>query len=280
MEIESGFTYKQMFSRCAGFSVLIMLVLSVIVIGCNDKKATNDPPLSPSRDSNIELSESDLDIDNQWKDFWGFSAGNNHDGYHLEVGTTIYHLKDGTTKVYDPDNVLIMNVNDDEMNHVAVPGGGGFQPATHGISVPNGSFVTGDGFITKVAGIEIVDMNVSFSEDDSIDQGTFSGFWRATGADITPPECDWEHGKIYNYDWYSIAIIDDHHVTVRWDNGLLCSDTEGLMREDKIHLEANGTEVVFRIYDETTAFVTFYEKDKSYVKRLTKERDDPTVICA
>ncbi len=94
-------------------------------------------------------------------------------------------------------------------------------------------------------------------------------------------EDNWQSGKIYNYDWYSIESMNSSdEVMVRWDNGLNCTDTEGVMTGDEIHLNVRGAEVIFRIFNNSTAFMVFYDDGKAYVKQLTKERDDPTVICS
>ncbi len=251
------------------------------VIGFLEKKGLlkhgepQDQPTTTEPASNPESSESAIAGESQWEDFWGFSTGSNYEGYHLETGSMIYHLQGGITKVYGPDNELIMCVNDAEVNEVYAPGGGGPQPATHFLNLPNGSFITGDGFITRAAGLTVVNLSSSSYDDKFVDREAFSGFWRATGGDTVIPESEREHGKIYNYDWYDIMITDNDRATVTWDNGLNRTTSEGTINEDEIKLSFGSSEAVFRIHDQSTAFVAFYDDDKVYVKQLTKEELSP-----
>jgi len=208
----------------------------------------------------------------QWDDFWGFSTGSNYEGYHLEDGSTICHLKGGVTKVYGPDNELIMCVNDTEVKQVPVPGGKGPQPATHVLNVPNGSVITHDGFVTRAAGLTVVDMATDSYDDKFVDREAFEGFWRATGGDIAIPESEWEPGKIYSYNEYSVRLAENDRAVIIWDNGLNQTKSEGTINEDEIRISIGSTEAVFRFHDETTAFAAFYDHDRVYVRQLTRQR--------
>ncbi|MFO8101001.1 MAG: hypothetical protein R6U37_02365 [Dehalococcoidia bacterium] len=208
------------------------------------------------------------DNEDQWDDFQGFSAGDNYDGYHLENGSTIYYLKGGMTKVYGPDNELIMNVNDAEVKQVPVPGGKGPQPATH---VLRGSYVTGDGFITRVDGLTVVDLSNTY-DDKFVDWEAFNGFWRATGGDVTIPESEREPGKIYNYDGYGIKIENDDHAQITFNNEIDQTKVKGIIDEDEIRVSFGSFEATFHFHDETTAFAAFYDGGRAYVKQLTKQR--------
>ncbi len=214
------------------------------------------------------------DNEEQWDDFQGFSAGDNYDGYHLENGSTIYYLKGGITKVYGPDNELIGHIKEEGIAQVTVPGGKGSQPATH---VLHGSCVTQDGFITLVGGITLVDLRPNTYDDKFTDQEAFTGFWRATGGDISIPESEREPGKIYNYNDYGIKIENDDHARITFNNEIGQTKVEGTINEDEIQLSFGSFEAIFRFHDETTAFATFYDDDRAYVKELTRQSYWPIV---
>lgn len=233
-------------------------------------------PTEPA--TTVESPPEDTDDAGQWKDFWSFSTGDNYEGYHLETGSTIYHLKGGITRVYGPDNELIMCVNDAEVKQVPVPGGKGPQPATHVLNVPNGSVVTHDGFVTRAAGLTVVDMATDSYGDKFVDREAFEGFWQATGGDTAIPESEWEPGKICSYNEYSVRIAENDRAVVIWDNGLNQSRSEGTINEDEIIVSIGSAEAIFRFHDETTAFAAFYDDDRVYVKQLTRQQQAPIEI--
>ena len=211
----------------------------------------------------------------QWDDFWGFSTGSNYEGYHLEDGSTICHLKGGVTKVYGPDNELVLCVNDTEVKQVPVPGGKGPQPATHVLNVPNGSVITHDGFVTRAAGLTVVDMATDSYDDKFVDREAFSGYWRATGGDVEIPESERESAKIYNYDGYGIKIENDDRAQITFNNEIDQTKAEGTVNEDEIQLSFGSFEAIFRFHDETTTYAAFYDDDRAYVKQLTRQTHVP-----
>ena len=69
------------------------------------------------------------------------------DGYRIPQGSVVYHLENGITEVYGPDNELILKAIDYEASQVSTPGG----PirATHVFHVPNGTRVSREGNMKK-----------------------------------------------------------------------------------------------------------------------------------
>ena len=69
-------------------------------------------------------------------------------GHRIPKGSTIYHLENDVTKVYGPDNVLVLQAKDSEAKMVQTPSGK--LPATHVYSLPNGAVIDGGDDVTKI----------------------------------------------------------------------------------------------------------------------------------
>lgn len=62
-----------------------------------------------------------------------------NDVHSIPIGSTVYHLPTGITKVYGPDKELVLTARDNEASLVTTPFGP--QRATHVFEVPNGSLI-------------------------------------------------------------------------------------------------------------------------------------------
>jgi len=69
------------------------------------------------------------------------------DGYRIPQGSVIYHLENGITEVYGPDNELILKAIDYEASLVTTPGGP--RRATHVFHVPNETRISTEGNVKK-----------------------------------------------------------------------------------------------------------------------------------
>ncbi len=96
-------------------------------------------------------------------------------------------------------------------------------------------------------------------------------------AGNVPPAQDASH--IYNYEWYAIEIRNVGTASVEWYNGFTCIQTNGVIEGNEIHLLADDVAATFIIQDASHATVTFRRGQTTYVKRLRKTRDDPSVAC-
>jgi hypothetical protein len=77
-----------------------------------------------------------------------FSTGNSSDTYNIPVGSTIYHLENGITKVYGPDKALLLSAKDADSETIGTPNGP--TKATHVHYVPNGSYMETIDNTTKI----------------------------------------------------------------------------------------------------------------------------------
>ena len=69
----------------------------------------------------------------------GFTINEGENGQKIPRGSTIRHLDNGETKVYNSQNLLILNTSDSDADLVATPEGP--MKANHVYSVPSGTFV-------------------------------------------------------------------------------------------------------------------------------------------
>jgi hypothetical protein len=69
------------------------------------------------------------------------------DGYRIPQGSVVYHLGNGITEVYGPDNELILKAIDYEASLVPTPGGP--RRATHVFHVPNETHISTEGNMKK-----------------------------------------------------------------------------------------------------------------------------------
>jgi hypothetical protein len=69
------------------------------------------------------------------------------EGYRIPQGSVVYHLENGITEVYGPDNELILKAIDYEASQVPTPGGP--RRATHVFHVPNGTRISTEGNVKK-----------------------------------------------------------------------------------------------------------------------------------
>jgi len=69
------------------------------------------------------------------------------DGYRIPQGSVVYHLENGITEVYGPDDELILKAIDYEASLVPTPGG--LRRATHVFHVPNGTHIYGEGNVQE-----------------------------------------------------------------------------------------------------------------------------------
>ena len=76
------------------------------------------------------------------------SPGESSDTYGVPLGSTIYQLDNGVTKVYGPDNKHLLSAKDADSNTIFTPNGP--SKATHVHHVPRGSYIETIGNITKV----------------------------------------------------------------------------------------------------------------------------------
>ena len=70
------------------------------------------------------------------------------DIHSIPIGSTIVHLKDGTTEVYGPKRDLVLSVNDSDVEMVPTPSG--LMKATDVYQVPSGALIDTKGNTTKV----------------------------------------------------------------------------------------------------------------------------------
>lgn len=63
-------------------------------------------------------------------------------------GSVIYHWANGITEAFGPDNKRLFIARDSEAASVAAPGG--FKPATHGFTIPDGSRISEENGTTKI----------------------------------------------------------------------------------------------------------------------------------
>lgn len=102
------------------------------------------------------------------------------------------------------------------------------------------------------------------------------GYWEAVGGDTSVTG---EIGLIV-YNWYAIDTkTDNDSVYVTWDDGIGCTKTNAMMKEDTIEMSVFGIETKFTIMNENEASVIFKTNLRSYEKQLLKLRNDPTVLC-
>jgi len=111
------------------------------------------------------------------------------------------------------------------------------------------------------------------------------GFWEAVSGDTLVTG---EIGLIV-YNWYAIDTKSNtDSVFVTWDDGIICTKTSALMKENiiemvvnEIHNErlANGIHTKFTFKSDKEAFVTFKTTENLYEKQLLKIRKDPSVLC-
>ncbi|MBN2031416.1 hypothetical protein JW824_14375 [bacterium] len=102
------------------------------------------------------------------------------------------------------------------------------------------------------------------------------GFWEAARGDI---EVTNEIGLIV-YNWYAIDTKSNgDSLYVTWDDGIACTKTSAIMKENMIEMQVNEIHAKFIIIDEKEAFVIFKTDENIYQKQLLKVRDDPSVLC-
>ena len=85
-------------------------------------------------------------------------------GYRIPQGSVIYHLENGITEVYGPDNELILKAKDHKASQIPTPNGP--RRATHIYQVPNGTRISTEGNTTKCyLGETIILTVVNYQED-------------------------------------------------------------------------------------------------------------------
>jgi hypothetical protein len=94
--------------------------------------------------------------------------GDDQPGTHIPLGSTIYHWKNKITEVIGPDNSILFICKDTEVAQIPTPGGGP-QPATRVLQVPNGAKISPDKnnkSITKIySGNDVIGTIVQKPED-------------------------------------------------------------------------------------------------------------------
>ena len=76
-----------------------------------------------------------------------FTVSDEQEGYRIPQGSVVYHLENGITEVYGPDNELILKAIDYEASQVSTPGGP--RRATHVFHVPSGTRQVTEGNMKK-----------------------------------------------------------------------------------------------------------------------------------
>lgn len=77
----------------------------------------------------------------------GFNVSGSNGGRQIPIGSTIQHFSDGTTKVFDASNSLILTTSDADSKLVATADG--YQKADRMYGVPSGTLVNHSGNILK-----------------------------------------------------------------------------------------------------------------------------------
>ncbi len=102
------------------------------------------------------------------------------------------------------------------------------------------------------------------------------GYWEAVSGDISVNKEE----AIIIYNWYAIdTATDNDSVTVTWDDGRACTKSPAIMKGNIIEFSEQGYDVRIEIDMNNGADASFKSLNKSYLKRLIKRRNDPTVLC-
>jgi len=104
-----------------------------------------------------------------------------------------------------------------------------------------------------------------------------AGYWRAVdqrgivGSSIGP----------YSYSWYAIDPADRWlgGLTTMWDNGMNCSTSRSHLFGPALWFIDHGRVNGIWFLDGSHAVAAFQDGLRFHVKRLTKIRDDPEVVC-
>ncbi len=217
----------------------------------------------------------------------GFAVGNNPDGYNLPSGSIIYRLPCEFVKVFGPDNKLILSFNDDDIKVMTiVPGGGGRPPASGLIGVPNGAVVDTSKFIMIIKpspctnNIMLQSVNLRKSCDNiSIKayDNWFLGAWSGIAGDVGIDSSLLPQLPIYAFDHFLIeATANPTEVKISWQLNTENKDILAQTGANRICFQTDGYEVSLFLYDKNTIFITFYNENEAFVKRLLKAGDSIT----
>jgi len=85
---------------------------------------------------------------------------------------------------------------------------------------------------------------------------------------------------LISYNWYAIDTkSNSDSVYVTWDDGIACTKTSALMKENIIEMVVNEIHTKFTFKSDKEASVTFKTKENLYEKQLLKIRNDPSILC-
>ncbi|MEA1993729.1 MAG: hypothetical protein U9N35_04960, partial [Euryarchaeota archaeon] len=178
------------------------------------------------------------------------------DVHSIPEGSTIVHLKDGTTKVYGPTKELILSVNDSDVEMVPTPSGP--MRATDVYQVPSGALIDTKGNTTKVYKDRRCILTVIDHSKDTKKLPNLKTRRRWTDNDIDPPI---DVGR-----WIEFAT-DDSYDTVDYFSGYWAvpssppNPNNNVLDYLFISLQAPGTGIiqpVLRWYNDQWKIASWY----------------------
>jgi len=159
---------KKIFRLC--FFVILaisLIVLSMVPVFAQESFEKIHKPLSPETGSDV---------------------------HSIPIGSVIYHLNNGVTRVFGPDKALFLSALDEESDLIATPAGK--LPATHVHHVPSGAFIDVTGNISDVYSDGVRVLTVIDQAGGGI-PGTLSSFhgWIEWAEDLSVSNLDYFHAR-------------------------------------------------------------------------------------
>jgi hypothetical protein len=142
---------------CPGICVLILIV-SITVTGCMSNEKEPATPLtitSPTIPGGYSANTTSCLIPTLYPNNtqektamrYGFSLTSGSPDYQIPYGSIISHSPDETTRVFDPEGIQILIVNDSDSQS---PTPNGYRPATRILETPSGSVIRHEGNLTQI----------------------------------------------------------------------------------------------------------------------------------